>query len=136
MNFFDGRLLFEDNKFYFYEGANKLLLPDSWKERLSAYKSKEMVLGIRPENMVMKNQSNSQENALKVHVDVMEPLGDKMDIYMQTPKHPHIVARVDAQCCAIKEGCDMTMYIDMKRVHVFEPGENGRNVTLESRSGD
>jgi multiple sugar transport system ATP-binding protein len=136
MNFFSGKVLFENDKSYFDEGNNKLLLPAMWKERLSVYKNKEMVLGIRPENMAMTNRSNGLNNMLKVLVDVTEPLGDKMDIYLKTATHSHIVARVDAQSSAVKEGGEATMYVDMSRVHVFEPGENGRNVTLESRSSE
>jgi len=136
MNFLNGRVIFEHEMAYFDAGQNKLLLPDLWKDRLSIYNNKEMVLGIRPENMAMVNRTGGRNNTIKVQVEVIEPLGDKMDIYLKTEKNPHIVARIDSQNGSIQEGSEIMMYIDMNRVHVFEPGENGRNVTLESRIGE
>ncbi len=136
MNFLNGRVIFEHEMAYFDAGQNKLLLPDLWKDRLSIYNNKEMVLGIRPENMAMVNRTGGRNNTIKVQVEVIEPLGDKMDIYLKTENHPHIVARIDSQNGSVQEGSEIMMYIDMNRVHVFEPGENGRNVTLESRIGE
>jgi multiple sugar transport system ATP-binding protein len=136
MNFLNGRVIFEHEMAYFDAGQSKLLLPDLWKDRLSIYNNKEMVLGIRPENMAMVNRTAGRNNTIKVQVEVIEPLGDKMDIYLKTEKNPHIVARIDSQNGSVQEGSEIMMYIDMNRVHVFEPGENGRNVTLESRIGE
>ncbi|NLX04074.1 MAG: sn-glycerol-3-phosphate ABC transporter ATP-binding protein UgpC [Phycisphaerae bacterium] len=132
MNFFDGRVTFENGSVYFQEGeANRVRLDGSWKDRLAPYKDKTMVLGIRPENLSPKaGEPGDEGSSLKVKVDVIEPLGDKMDVYMRTAAHDHIVARVDSRM-AVKEGEEMRMYVDASRLHVFEPGDTGENVTLE-----
>ena len=113
MNFFNGKIVESDGRFYFDEGSNKLVFPADWTGLLAPYREKEMVLGIRPENFSPKQEGHfvGQDNSLKIRVEVIEPLGDKIDVYVSTPSHDHIV------------------YTDVSRIHVFEPGDKGRNIS-------
>jgi multiple sugar transport system ATP-binding protein len=135
MNFFNGRILFEDGNICFEDGTNKLVLPGKWKDRLSPYKDQATVLGIRPENFAFVSRAGERKSNFKAKIEVTEPLGNMIDVYMTTPNHPHIVARVDAQS-GITEGAAVEMYVDVNRVHVFETGDVGKNVTLEPGNGD
>jgi multiple sugar transport system ATP-binding protein len=136
MNFLTGRLMTQDNNLYFNEGSNSILLPPKWREKLGKYKDAQMVLGIRPENFSPKPEGAfaGKGNSMKVKVDVVEPLGDKMDLYMASGSHPHIVCRIDSHS-GIKESQELTMYVDVNRMHLFTPGETGVNVTLEQGNG-
>jgi multiple sugar transport system ATP-binding protein len=135
MNFFKGRILVDPDAVCFDEGSNRIRLPDAWRERLAPYRDQEMVLGVRPENLYPRAEGSfaGKDNVLKVRVDVTEPLGDKTDVFMRTPGHDHIVARVDSRV-GLREGQELPMYIDVARVHVFRPGETGENVTLEPQT--
>jgi multiple sugar transport system ATP-binding protein len=62
-------------------------------------------------------------------VNVVEPLGSDMDVYMDTGKHNHVVARVEARS-DLRAGSVVRLYVDLKRVHFFEPGETGMNLSL------
>ena len=68
----------------------------------------------------------------EVTVSVIEPLGDRMDVYGQTSNGDQIVCRLDARDNgkkdAVREGMVLTLHLDMRRVHFFEPGETGVNV--------
>ncbi len=136
MNFFKGSVIFENNEVYFNDGTNRLLLPKKWMDRLLKYKNQELVLGVRPESFFPKAEGAfaGKDNAMKVKIEVVEPLGDKMDLYMTSACHPHIVCRIDAHT-SLKEGEEVMMYLDMQRVHVFEAGGKGLNVTLEPVNG-
>ena len=70
-----------------------------------------------------------EENVIPVNVDVLEPLGEKMDIYAVTENHPHIVARVDARR-DIKEDQQIELHLDMNKAYIFEPGDEGPNLGL------
>jgi len=135
MNFFDGRIVFENGQAFFDEGDGKLLLPNEWNDRLAPYRDKDMVLGVRPENFYANPQGAfaGKDNALKMKIDVIEPLGDKIDVYLRTNRHDHIVARIDARA-SLEENQELAMYTDVSRVHVFVPGVKGENVTLENGS--
>ncbi len=131
MNFLDGRLVSENGSVYFDEGANKILLPDEFRDRIGDYIGREAVLGVRPENIADRSEGSfaGRDNVLNVKVSVVEPLGDKMDVYMATASHEHLICRADSHS-QIQEGQEMPMYLDVSRVHIFEPGETGVNVSL------
>ncbi|HAU36342.1 MAG TPA: hypothetical protein DCX07_01325 [Phycisphaerales bacterium] len=54
-----------------------------------------------------------------------------MDIFTSTASHPHIVARVDARR-DLTDGQMAKLHLDTRRIHVFEPGETGPNISLRS----
>ena len=130
MNFFDGRLVRDGDRLLFDEGDSRLAVSSAMQERLKPYVDRPVTLGIRPE--VMSPGSEGPEGTvLQVQVSVVEPLGDRADVYVSTHRHPHIICRIDART-RVAEGEAAALHIDMDRVHFFLPDEDGRNVSLAS----
>ena len=121
---------------YFDEGSDRLRLPERLREALVHREGQPMVLGVRPESLSYSNEGKfaGQENTLNATISVVEPLGDKMDLHVETPTHEHIVCRVEADR-SLRDGMQLPMYLAMDQVHVFEPGEEGVNVSLNG-AGD
>ena len=139
MNFFAGRMVAEGGRLYFDQGSDRLRLPERLASRLAGRQGQRMVLGLRPEALSDAPQGKfaGQENTLDVTVSVVEPLGDKMDLYAQTATHERIICRLDARSpwgggVAIQDATKLTLHLAMDQVHVFEPGDEGVNVSLES----
>ncbi|MCE5325292.1 MAG: sn-glycerol-3-phosphate ABC transporter ATP-binding protein UgpC [Planctomycetaceae bacterium] len=130
MNFFNGKLVAQNGGVYFDEGAAQLRLTDAHAAKLSAWLGKSVVLGVRPEAIALHDTGRfaGRDNTLPVKLQVIEPLGDKMDLFAATPRHGHIVARVDAQR-DLKADTPAQFHIDMQRVHIFEPDGAGLNLT-------
>ncbi len=131
MNFFAGKLMSDNGSIWFDEGAERIrILPEQAKV-LGKWLGKDVVLGVRPEAMHVQGEGRfaGDHNMLPVEVVVVEPLGERMDVYASMARHPHIVARIDAHC-SIQAGQNLMLYLDMRKVHVFEPGETGRNLGL------
>jgi len=130
MNFFQGRLIAQEDAVFFDEGAARLRLLDQHADKFANYLGQEMVLGVRPEAMSLTGQGrfSGKDNILTAELTLCEPLGEKMDLYLATAQHPHIVARVDAQY-GLQTGQQMQLHLDMHKVHVFKPGETGANVS-------
>src|SRR5687768_3512170 len=126
MNFFTGRLVQEGGALLFDEGTGKLPIADWAKAQLKAHAGAELVMGVRPEAMAGESHARfkTEGNALAFRVTLVQPLGDKMDVYLATDKHPKTVAHVDS-FAGVKAGDTLTMFFDMNRVHFFEPGEIG-----------
>jgi hypothetical protein len=59
----------------------------------------------------------------------MEPLGNDMDVYVQTRLNDHVVGRLEAQS-GLTTDSELTLYVDLRKVHFFEPGETGMNLSL------
>ncbi len=131
MNFFDGKIASENGSLYFDEGTCKLRLGENLKDALGSWVGKDVVFGARPEamNLAAEGRFAGEENILPAKVNVTEPLGEKMDVYAGTEKHSHIVARVDAQT-GLADDQQIQLHLDMSKVHIFEPGEDGKNLGL------
>jgi hypothetical protein len=50
-------------------------------------------------------------------------------LYMNTTLHEHVVGRVEATA-GLQMDMQTTVYVDARRLHFFEPGETGMNLTL------
>ncbi len=138
MNFFDGRLVREDEKLLFRSAAASLAVPPAIADRLSGFVGdRPITMGIRPENLSPQRRSplsDPRSAGLEVRVSVVEPLGDRMDISAVTEDGHPIICRTDARP-DIKEGENLYMQIDMDRVHFFESEGDGRNVSLADGAG-
>jgi multiple sugar transport system ATP-binding protein len=128
MNFFEGRLLREGGRLLFDEGDNRLAVHAAQRERLAPLAGQPITLGLRPEALAPA-KGEAEDALLNVQVSVVEPLGDRIDVHCGTPRHPHLISRVDAGA-RVAEGQPACFRVDMSRAHFFEPGENGRNVGL------
>jgi multiple sugar transport system ATP-binding protein len=126
MNFFQGMLERSGEQLVFNEGDNRLSVPAARRGAIERFVGQPIVCGIRPEMM---RPASGAGPTLTVKVGVVEPLGDRADIYCGTPRHPQIICRVDAQT-RVSEGSAVSMQVDMERVHFFEAREDGLNLTL------
>ncbi len=136
MNFLTGRVLIENGHLYFDEGSARLRLPDRLQASVAAAEGRPMVLGVRPECLSCSHERRfaGADNVLGATITVIEPLGDKMDLHLSTAAHEHLVARVEADR-TLREGQQLPMYLNMDQVHLFEPGDEGVNVSLNG-AGD
>ncbi|MEW6250464.1 MAG: ATP-binding cassette domain-containing protein [Planctomycetota bacterium] len=130
MNFLGGRLIREECRLWFDEGGTRLPVSPRHCAALAAFVDRPVTLGIRPEMLrpVESASPTPPAAALDVHVSVVEPLGDRTDIHCGTPRHPHLVCRVDART-RVAEDTRLALAVDMDRVHYFRPGDAGVNLT-------
>jgi multiple sugar transport system ATP-binding protein len=129
MNFLEGRFVDEAGVLCFDDGSAKLRIPNAQAARLRAKAETPVVLGIRPEAISDEAhvRFDKQGNQLATTVSLVQPLGDKMDVYLTTAQGKQLVAHVDA-FSGLATQQSLSVYIDMQRAHFFEPGENGVNL--------
>jgi len=138
MNFFNGTLVSESGKLWFDEGTQKIAVPDWAADDLQGKVGSPIVLGIRPEMLSEHAHEGQTDNAMQFHLNVIEPLGDRMDIYLATDKHDHVVARIEARR-GLEPNTDVKLYLNTDRLHFFEPDvedaaphESGLNLCLNA----
>jgi multiple sugar transport system ATP-binding protein len=105
-----------------------LAVPNRVKELLAGKVGSHVVLGIRPEHVHIRPFEGAV--ALKVKLNVIEPLGNNMDVYMSTDLHDYVVGRMEAQD-GLQMGTTVTVYADVRKAHFFEPGVTGMNLSLK-----
>jgi multiple sugar transport system ATP-binding protein len=148
MNFFDGAVQQTAGGLVFVEGKASggqltqpqggfsLPIPASWGQALAERIGKHVVLGIRPEHFHLRPEvvdGGPAAAKIEMTVNVIEPLGNDMDVYMATALHDHVVGRLEAQT-GVTANSAATVFVDLRKVHFFEPGETGMNLSLESSS--
>jgi len=127
MNFFEGTLLGEGGDLWFHEGTGKIRVPEWAKEALGKRAGTRVVMGVRPQAIsdvpYAKNGTNA-DFTLAMRIAVVEFLGDKMDVYASTERHPHLIAHIDAhRGLALNE--TRLMHFDPDRLSYFEADERG-----------
>jgi multiple sugar transport system ATP-binding protein len=133
MNFLSGRLREMDGGLVFDEGSGTIRLPKALHRRLAGRLGQEFVLGARPETLTFSAPAAAKGgNRLPVQAMVVETLGADQDVYLQTRAGVQMVARIPAGL-GVTEGTDIEVYFDSDQVHLFEPGENGVNVSLDGQ---
>lgn len=131
MNFMNMILTREDGRYYVetIEGRVKLEIPPErveYFDNLDAYVEKEVIFGIRPEDIedfnVVKQTLGEEaaKNSFTANVDVIEPMGAETYLYLSLDEEiPQIIARVDAQTDAVS-GEQHKVAIDMSKCQLFD----------------
>ncbi|MCX5681883.1 MAG: TOBE domain-containing protein, partial [Candidatus Omnitrophica bacterium] len=120
-NFMTGTLLRNDGECYFDEGRFKVKIVEHMHEALTAYQGKEVVFGIRAEDVYDKLfvSESSTDNTINATCEVVEPLGSEVYLYLNTGRH-NFIARVGAHNRP-EVNREMSLVFDMNKVHFFDP---------------
>jgi len=97
MNFLTGDLAAEDSALLCDVGAGRLTMPESFHAPLERYVGRTVTWGVRPEHIepVHPGEPVPAGSMLEATVNVVEPLGDDMLLYLTVGTHD-IVAKVDS----------------------------------------
>jgi multiple sugar transport system ATP-binding protein len=98
------------------EGKLKKFVSDS-------YIGKDVIMGIRPENIHDEEifLSNASDSSIGVAVEIVELMGSETYLYLKTSgKDDNIIARVDPRSTA-RGGDKIRVAFDANRLHFFDP---------------
>ncbi len=116
MNFLVTKIDKEGGKLFADEGSFKLEITSDKKEPLKDYIGKDVIFGIRPEDLVFNEKA--KPNSIECSVTVVEPLGAEIHLYINTGKNV-LIART-APSHIFKVGEKVSFSPDMKMVAFFD----------------
>jgi len=119
MNFMTGKI--EDTGgLFFNEGKMKLTIPMFHRDRLSKYVGKEIILGIRPEDIYESSfiPDLQEKSEAKAIVEVVEPMGNEIFIYLTTGLNS-LIGRINSRTEPLV-GQEIDIVFDMSKVHFFD----------------
>ncbi len=105
-----------------------LAVPQRLHDVLADRIGRHVVLGIRPEHLQLR-PGDGQSAVLEAQLNVVEPLGNDMDLYLSTSLHDYVVGRVEAQS-GLNVNQRVKLHVDLRKIHFFDPGETGMNLGL------
>ena len=122
MNFFDATLVGTQEEMYVDGGSFKVRLPPEKAQPLAGYLGKEVVFGVRPEDIHDRQYAPPGITAapLSARVDVTELMGNEIFVYLLTGQKSFI-ARGDPRTQA-RIGQDLDIAMNMDNVHIFDRG--------------
>jgi multiple sugar transport system ATP-binding protein len=129
MNFFEGSLKLKNDTAYFTIGNDTVRLPQRLKTVLQDYFDKQMILGIRPENISPQQLPQQSDNAISATVNIVESIGIRTDVYLTHQAGQKFIAAI-ASHTGFETNDTLKMYLNIEKTHIFEPEETGMNVTL------
>ncbi len=136
MNFLEGKLQQENGQLRFItDGWSVSLSPEkeNWLKQ-SGYDGKQVVLGIRPEDLYMKGSRIRQdENILQAEsfvaeVDVLENMGSEYYIYFHNIGNREMIARVEAES-GITPQSRVELTANINKIHLFDK-ESEQSITI------
>ncbi len=122
MNFLPAKIVNGAEGYAIDTGCFKVKAPGEKAEFLKGYEGKDVTFGVRPEDIFDKNLTNllqaTPDNTIKAMVDVIEPMGPIVTMYLTCGDHA-LIATIDAETKA-KEGEEIELILDMVKTHVFD----------------
>ena len=119
MNSFRGSIKGEGNKLIFTGDSVSFELPPEWEKKAEAYIGREVVFGIRPEDMdLAEAEEHKKLHSIVANVEVVEPMGSETYLYLSTGTHSFI-ARVDAHR-DVSVGDTISLTCTMNKAHLFD----------------
>lgn len=128
MNFFNVKLVKDGSDLYVDNNDFKVKLPESKTAKLQHLVGKDVVFGIRPDDIHNPEFSpaNIHGELVEGKVDVTELMGNEILLYMVTSKGTNFVGRVDPRSRYVM-GERAAVKFNMDNCHIFDPSENPEN---------
>jgi len=120
MNFFQGKLRKDGNKLVVETGDFTVAIPASNSKTYESHAGKDIIFGIRPENIHDAEfvPTNIDSEKVNVNVDVTELMGNEIFLYLMSGKNT-FVARVDPRS-NLRVGQQASVAFDMDNIHIFD----------------
>jgi multiple sugar transport system ATP-binding protein len=121
MNLVSSRVVANGDGLMIDAGSFKVQAPPSRVETLQPYAGKEIVFGVRPEDIfdaALSMVPAQPGNTMKALVEVTEPMGDRIHLYLSSGSH-NLVANVDAES-KVQEEREAEFVLDLEKTHAFD----------------
>jgi len=121
MNFVSGRIIKDNGKYYFEGGRFKVKVVENMIKALEKYEGKEVIFGIRAEDIYDKlfTTYSSPDNTIKVTVEIIEPMGSEVYLHLNTGENI-LVARLGKVSSFPLVNQKIDVVLDMNKAHFFD----------------
>jgi multiple sugar transport system ATP-binding protein len=128
MNLIPATLLNSNGTYQAQIGSMKMGIPERMGRKASAYVNKEVVFGLRPEDIYSHTNCPTElDNTVDCAVTLVENMGN--DLYVHVSQNNHsFIARLSPDT-QVEEDASHPMCFDTHRCHLFDK-QNGENLTI------
>ncbi len=120
MNFLNVKIEVIKNKYAAVSDSFKIWLPERMYDSLSLYRNKEVILGIRPDDLHAESFyiDRTSSDKIKIHIDIAEMTGSDYFLY-GTAGTQKITAKVPSTH-TVSDDTDCDITVDIDKIHIFD----------------
>ncbi len=119
MNFFDARIISETGALFIDGGSFKVAVPEVFRKNLETHVAKDVVFGVRPEDISLHQPGSDDANTTTAKVEVVELLGSEIFVHFTCGAHA-LVARMPVPEHVISVGEVLDIDFRMVKTHIFD----------------
>jgi len=121
MNFLDVAMVNTPNGPQLKDETFEILVPDHLKAVVGPYIGQRVTMGVRPENIGLKNYTTIKEsgNVVRATVEVVEPMGNEIQILVSAGTQT-MIARIDPMA-QLHPGNKVDLLLELSKLHLFDP---------------
>ena len=123
MNFIDSKLVKKDKNIWVDGKGFMLRVPDNFIDLLESYVDKDVLFGIRPEDVSLgETPSSNEENTISAVVEMVEPLGTETVVHFTSPNPGNhaFICLTGREAIRLKRGQGLKVTFNLNKMHVFE----------------
>jgi multiple sugar transport system ATP-binding protein len=122
MNFFDATLVENDGRVEINAGGFRLAVPEPKASEWRQFKGREVIFGIRPEDIHYRDLAapGILASEMAANVDVIELMGNEIYLYLVTRDDKQFIARVDPRV-KTERAATIDLAVNMGNAHIFDP---------------
>lgn len=115
MNFIDCQVQKREDGFHLVNNAVDTVAPAAWTEKIAAFEGKQVLLGVRPENIFP--GADRTMDKVRANVEVVEPLGSETLVNVKVNGQSAIIKVAPEYRPALGE--EIALRFDMNKAHLF-----------------
>jgi multiple sugar transport system ATP-binding protein len=121
MNFIGATVVMGEGGLFIDAGGFRVKAPESFQPRLQALAGRQVLFGVRPEDIAMHDSSSGADNAntVTMRADVVETLGSEIFAHLTCGANS-IVARMNVPECPLRVGESVKVDLTMAKTHIFD----------------
>ncbi|MEP7183241.1 MAG: sn-glycerol-3-phosphate ABC transporter ATP-binding protein UgpC [Betaproteobacteria bacterium] len=128
MNFIDAKAVEADGGLFIEGGGVRVRMPESFRPELQPYVGRQVVFGVRPEDIAAHDSSTQPDrgNTVTARAEVVETLGSEIFAHLMCGAHS-IIARMEVPEKPLHVGETLQVVLRMAKTHVFD-AETSRTI--------
>jgi len=121
MNFIGAKVVMGEGGLFIDAGAFRVKAPESFQPPLQPFVGRQVLFGVRPEDIAMHDSTAGADNAntVTMRADVVETLGSEIFAHLTCGANS-IVARMDVPECPLRVGESVKVDMTMMKTHIFD----------------
>ena len=114
MNFINSKVVKYENKYFIEFSGSLMSVPQRFMDKIKDYENKEVIMGVRPEDIIIEEKSE-----VKASVDIMEVMGSEAYVYLKLNDGSKLIAKTGSGV-NFNVGDEVGIKANPDKIHIFD----------------